>query len=327
MAQVVEKTKWVFDPNKAVRLLLGSEEETFAFEYEISLYLLFAWALWPPPWKTGTKSKTTEKQKKLCILNVKNTARCLGSAVTFTKIKENKVSRHLEPRAARIKLLSGLLTRSRRSWYKVFDQNFIELLGGLSEQFIGAKNAKSRQKAIKEAWDDTLLVRDIVSYLCKMQHRNSGHVLGKSLVAPMQKNIFNRKDYRQRRRKEELSKSKIFNALETGNEAAVLLYAFDRRLSGLPALKIGSRSFLKDLCQVTRERKNIVEALLYYRALVELLRPAMDLIPSLKRWNVLNIEGEVPQEIIDEVQRYEVFDDGQQSMLDKLKVARAGKSQ
>ncbi len=180
MGQPVRQGAWVFDPQDAVTLLLGLRGEAFPFEYALTSYLLFAWALRPT---TAQKRAEGDDESKVQAANtrklrnskvqaantrkLRNIARNLGAIVTFTKIKETEKDRL--PRRRRLKSPIELVLQIVSDWYRSFYQSFVERVGGLSAPFVWPRSITARREDIKNAWDNTLLVRDIVAYLSRMQ--------------------------------------------------------------------------------------------------------------------------------------------------------------
>lgn len=315
MNLAIEKVDWYFDPQDAVRLLLGLRDGNFEFEYEISLYLLYIWALWPTAVQDGQSSPAAGVVGNADI-NMKNTARSLSTVITFTKMGKDRL-----PRAAQYKSVTDLVTRARTPWFMKFDRKFVGPLGGLRAQFIGAKSAKARHKAIRRQWENSLLVRDIVGYLCKVRQEKSQFLSGKALVVAIQEDIFNRGDYRERKRKGVISKEKIEFEWEQGSATAVLLYALQRKLPSITELNIAKPSFLRTLCQIASDHAAVSEVLYYYKQLTVLLHPAMRELPTLRRWSVIEIPGPIPDTIVNEAERLEVFSEKESLRLRKTSTA------
>jgi hypothetical protein len=316
MEQPTEKSVWNFDPQDAVNLLLGYRKEEFTFEFAISLYLLFIWGLWPTTTQVAQASNILSNDERNHRLQLRNTARCLSTVVTLTRMGKKQL-----PRAAQFKSIRDLVIRAKTTWFADFDEKFIAPLGGLRAQFIGSKNAKSRQKTIAKQWKNEVLLRDIVSYFCKVPREQPRFFSGKALIVALQEDLFNRGDYRERKRKKIISGRRIESTWESGLRTAALLYALQQKLPGMAKLDIAKPSFLKSLYEIARDRDKVANMLFYYKQITVILMPDMKVIPTLKRWAVIDIPGEVPTEIVNEVQRLEVFNEQERLKLQKTSSA------
>jgi hypothetical protein len=302
--QPAQRKWWDFDPQDAVALLLAKREEKFPLEYPIALYMLFLWALWPTDIGGVADSVIQTKIADDSRRNLRNSARCIGAIVAFTKMKHG--SRYPYPTDRRIRKLIPLAVQLVSGWHTKFYQGFFDPAGGLSAQFVASKNARSRHKAINEAWTNTLLVRDVVAYLSCMIGLKSQYATRTYILAAIQESIFD-KEYRQRRHKKAISDTMISTTWESGPRTAILLYAFQQMWSEITELDISDRAFLVRLCELATDHKRIGDVLMYYEAITSRLSPTMQAMPTLKRWRVLNVPIDVSADLNDEVQQREVF--------------------
>ncbi len=278
--------------------------------------MLFLWALWPIDIAAPVDGVTQTKAVGDNWRNLRNSARCLGAIITFTRMERG--TRYPCPTEKRFRELMALIARQLLSdWYTKFYRSFFEPVGGLTAQFIASKNASSRHRAIKAAWRDTLLVRDIVAYLSCMIDLHPQYATSKYIMAAIQENIFDRQEYRHRKHKKAISDTMISTTWESGPRTAILLYAFQQMCSEITELNISDKAFLVRLCALARDRKKAADVLMYYKAIASRLSPAMQRLSTLDRWRVLNIPIDVSADIYNEVQQREVF--GPQA-LQKLKV-------
>lgn len=317
--------RWTFDHNAAVEKLLSeSIEESYAFERAINLYLLFIWALWPAIDINGKHSGDSSSDCESNRIQIRNTARTLGSVITFTKINGKSKT----PRARPLTEIRELIAQVGRPWFQDFDREFLAQLGGLRAQVLNARHAKSRAREIQSAWSNTLLLRDVVQYLCKMQLYNYERASGKGAVYAIQQDVFERGEYRDRMPKrprkgkdkvEVIARKTVEQAWQEGSKGAVLLYAFQVKFPQVAELNIASRAFLKELHIIAGNRDSVREFLLYYKFVQEVLRPVGKLMKSVAQWDVIDFSYEVPKNLYARLEQEEVFTAEQAA---KLGIAR-----
>jgi hypothetical protein len=314
------KYPWQFVPRRAIDLVFRKPRyNRYLLEREINAYLLFLWALWPSGDPHSVTASSAAEGLCLNTRKLRGAARCIGAMVALSRndiLSDDEECFLLgEPLETPMDLVEQVST----DWFSRFDRAYLRPLGGLMSQITEGENGRYYRQAISKDWEESLLVRDIARYFCGAARLHHDCATQKTLTSALRANIFRRNDYRQRKRViTAISDSTITNAAQNGLSTAVLLFAIERMCPRILSIDLSDLNFLAELSLVIGAAEEMRDALLYYKHLMEVLRPVVKGIPTLRRWEVLDVPAPVPAGIIAEVEKREVFSPEEIETLSKL---------